>query len=53
MADWNRTDYDRMESEARWHATVLSRDTLDGIPPWLLVHCGLALTGLLLWAANG
>ena len=49
MAEWNRTDYARMESAARWETIPLSADPLQGVSPLLLAYLLLALSSLALW----
>ena len=46
MADWNRTDFDRLDSDDRWHLKLISSDPLKGVPLWLLLYLAFAL-GLL------
>ena len=53
MADWNRTDYDRLESQDRWQIRLVSSDPLRGVPMWLLLYLAFALALLVLAPGNG
>lgn len=44
MADWNRTDYDRLESDERWTIRVFSEDPIRGISPILFGYLLVALS---------
>ncbi len=46
MADWNRMDYDRLESDDRWTIRLFSDDPLKGLSPSLFGYLLLSL-GLL------
>ncbi len=46
MADWDRTDYDRLEQDSRWRIVVISRDPLQGVSPLLLTALCVVLAVL-------
>lgn len=49
MADWNRANYDQIESERRWKIAVISRDPIAGVPPGLVAFLGASLVLLAFW----
>lgn len=43
MAEWNRVDYDALESEGRWESAIISRNPAQGVSPGLIVYLASAL----------
>jgi len=45
MAEWNRVNYDRLESEGRWLGPATTR-----VPRWLVLYLALSAILLLPWS---